>query len=78
MVVRGDNGDWSEFPVGAVEFLAGVDGRTIDVSGMPGDFPSDFPEVLGLSDRIETEPDLQAHVNSDRPQVPGGDRCSAG
>lgn len=24
VVVRGDNGDWSEFPVGAVEFLAGV------------------------------------------------------
>ncbi|MGW4874304.1 hypothetical protein [Streptomyces chartreusis] len=53
VVVRGDNGDWSEFPVGAVEFLAGVYGRTIDVPGMPGDFPSDYPKVLALSDRID-------------------------
>nr|WTA69451.1 hypothetical protein OHB51_09995 [Micromonospora sp. NBC_00855] len=53
VVVRGDNGDWSEFPVGAVEFLAGVYRRTIDVGGMPGDFPSDDPKVLGLSDRID-------------------------
>ncbi|WP_244183999.1 hypothetical protein [Streptomyces cellostaticus] len=53
VVVRGDNGDWSEFPVGAVEFLAGVYGRTIDVPGMPRDFPSDCPQVLGLSDRID-------------------------
>ncbi|WP_405478895.1 SMI1/KNR4 family protein [Streptomyces sp. NBC_00009] len=53
VVVRTDNADWIEFPVGAVEFLAGVYGGTIDVPGMPGDFPSDFPEVLGLSDRID-------------------------
>ncbi|MCM0673200.1 SMI1/KNR4 family protein [Micromonospora phytophila] len=53
VVVRGDNGDWSEFPVGAVEFLAGVYGRTIHVPGMPGDFPSQNPQVLGLSDRID-------------------------
>ncbi|WP_406400093.1 SMI1/KNR4 family protein [Streptomyces sp. NBC_00879] len=53
VVVRGDNGDWSEFPVGAVEFLAGVYGRNIDVPGMPRDFPSDDPKVLGLSDRID-------------------------
>jgi hypothetical protein len=52
VVVRGDNGDWSEFPVGAVEFLAGVYGRTIHVPGMPRDFPGDHPKVLGLSDRI--------------------------
>lgn len=50
MVVRTDNADWIEFPVGAVEFLVGVYGRTIDVPGMPGDFPSDFPKVLGLSE----------------------------
>jgi hypothetical protein len=50
VVVRTDNADWIEFPVGAVEFLAGVCGRTIDVPGMPGDFPSDFPKVLGLSE----------------------------
>ncbi|MFE6961356.1 hypothetical protein [Streptomyces sp. NPDC057696] len=50
VVVRTDNADWIEFPVGAVEFLTGVYGRTIDVPGMPGDFPSDFPEVLGLSE----------------------------
>ncbi|MFF3733351.1 hypothetical protein ACFYXM_24305 [Streptomyces sp. NPDC002476] len=53
VVVRGDNGDWSEFPVGAVEFLTGVYGRTIHVPGMPRDFPSDCPQVLGLSDRID-------------------------
>lgn len=53
VVVRGDNGDWSEFPVGAVEFLAGVYGRTIHVGGMPRDFPSHDPQVLGLSDRID-------------------------
>ncbi|KUL36215.1 hypothetical protein ADL12_19565 [Streptomyces regalis] len=53
VVVRGANGDWSEFPVGAVEFLAGVYGRTIDVPGMPRNFPSDHPQVLGLSDRID-------------------------
>ena len=53
VVVRGANGDWSEFPVGAVEFLAGVYRRTIDVPGMPGDFPSDDPQVLGLSDDID-------------------------
>ncbi|WP_405869809.1 MULTISPECIES: SMI1/KNR4 family protein [unclassified Streptomyces] len=50
VVVRGANGDWSEFPVGAVEFLAGVYGRTIDVPGMPRDFPGDLPKVLGLSE----------------------------
>lgn len=53
VVVRTDNADWIEFPVGVVEFLAGVYGRTIDVPGMPANFPSDFPEVLGLSDRID-------------------------
>ncbi|MBT2368033.1 hypothetical protein J7E88_22635 [Streptomyces sp. ISL-10] len=53
VVVRGDNGDWSEFPVGAVEFLAGVYQRTIDVPGMPRSFPSDDSKVLGLSDRID-------------------------
>lgn len=53
VVVRGDNGDWSEFPVGAVEFLTGVYRRTIEVPGMPRDFPSDDPKVLGLSDRID-------------------------
>ncbi|MEW2076087.1 hypothetical protein AB0941_21005 [Streptomyces sp. NPDC013433] len=53
VVVRGDNGDWSEFPVGAVEFLTGVYRRTIHVPGMPRGFPSDSPEVLGLSDRID-------------------------
>ncbi|MFH8731681.1 SMI1/KNR4 family protein [Streptomyces sp. NPDC017964] len=50
VVVRTDNADWIEFPVGAVDFLAGVYGRTIDVPGMPGDFPGDFPKVLGLSE----------------------------
>ncbi|MCX4456331.1 hypothetical protein OOK58_30660 [Streptomyces sp. NBC_01728] len=45
-VVRGANGDWSEFPVGAVEFLAGVYRRTIDVPGMPRGFPSDDPKVV--------------------------------
>ncbi|MFI8914649.1 hypothetical protein ACIGW4_23935 [Streptomyces sp. NPDC053513] len=49
-VVRGDNGDWPEFPVGAVAFLAGVYGRTIDVGGVPGDFPGHDPRVLGLGD----------------------------
>ncbi|MGW3510949.1 hypothetical protein [Streptomyces sp. NPDC000994] len=53
VVVRGDNGDWSEFPVGAAGFLVGVYGRTIDVPGMPRGFPSDDPKVLGLSDRID-------------------------
>ncbi|WP_345041493.1 hypothetical protein [Streptomyces sannanensis] len=53
VVVRTDNGEWSEFPVGAVEFLAGVYRRTLDVSGMPRDFPGDDPKVLGLSDRID-------------------------
>ncbi|MEU6623261.1 hypothetical protein ABZ926_21165 [Streptomyces litmocidini] len=48
--MRGDNGDWSEFPVGAVAFLAGVYGRTIDVGGVPGDFPGHDPQVLGLGD----------------------------
>ncbi|MFD7289242.1 hypothetical protein [Streptomyces sp. NPDC059863] len=48
VVVRGDNGDWSEFPVGAVEFLVGVYRRTIHVPGMPKNFPSDGPQVLGL------------------------------
>ena len=53
VVVRGANGDWSEFPVGAVEFLVGVYRRTIHVLGMPEGFPSDDPKVLGLSDRID-------------------------
>lgn len=53
VVVRTDNADWIEFPVGAVEFLVGVYGRTIDVPGMPRNFPSDDPKVLGLSDRID-------------------------
>ncbi|MFE2732198.1 hypothetical protein [Streptomyces sp. NPDC059349] len=46
VVVRGANGDWSEFPVGAVEFLAGVYRRTIDVPGLPEGFPSDDPKVV--------------------------------
>ncbi|MGW5280933.1 SMI1/KNR4 family protein [Streptomyces collinus] len=50
VVVRTDNAEWFEFPVGAVAFLAGVYGRTIDVPGMPGNFPGDDPRVLGLSD----------------------------
>ncbi|WP_432180023.1 SMI1/KNR4 family protein [Streptomyces sp. NBC_00063] len=50
VVVRTDNAEWFEFPVGAVEFLAGVYGRTIDVPGMPEDFPSSNPQVLGLSE----------------------------
>lgn len=53
VVVRGANGDWSEFPVGAVAFLAGVYRRTIEVPGMPRNFPSDDPKVLGLSDRVD-------------------------
>ncbi|MEV6840940.1 SMI1/KNR4 family protein [Streptomyces sp. NPDC051133] len=53
VVVRTDNGEWFEFPVGAVEFLAGVYGRTIDVPGMPRDFPADRPQVLGLPDRAD-------------------------
>ena len=53
VVVRTDNADWIEFPVGAVEFLAGVYGRTIDVPGMPEDFPSSDPKVRGLGDRID-------------------------
>ncbi|MEV5799274.1 hypothetical protein [Streptomyces collinus] len=36
-------------PVGAAAFLASVYGRTIDVPGMPGNFPGDDPQVLGLS-----------------------------
>ncbi|MCQ4209815.1 SMI1/KNR4 family protein [Streptomyces longispororuber] len=52
VVVRTDNADWIEFPVGVVEFLAGVYGHTIDVPGMPGDFPGDAPDVKGLSDRV--------------------------
>ncbi|WP_415954012.1 SMI1/KNR4 family protein [Streptomyces sp. KLOTTS4A1] len=48
VVVRGDNGDWSEFRVGAVEFLARVYGRAIHVPGMPGDFPSPDPQVKGI------------------------------
>ncbi|MFJ9871116.1 SMI1/KNR4 family protein [Streptomyces sp. NPDC101165] len=53
VVVRTDNAEWIEFPVGAVEFLAGVYGRTIDVPGMPRNFPGENPQVLGLSDRID-------------------------
>ncbi|MER7110124.1 hypothetical protein [Streptomyces sp. NPDC000229] len=48
VVVRGANGDWSEFPVGAVEFLVGVYRRVIRVPGMPQVFPSDDPHVLGI------------------------------
>ncbi|WP_307713862.1 hypothetical protein [Streptomyces sp. V4I23] len=53
VVVCGDNSDWSEFPVGAVEFLTGVYRRTIHVPGMPRGFSSDSPQVLGLSDRVD-------------------------
>ncbi|MEV6052673.1 hypothetical protein [Streptomyces sp. NPDC052107] len=53
VVVRTDNAEWFEFPAGAVEFLTGVYGRTIDVPGMPGNFPSDDPRVLGLSDSVD-------------------------
>ncbi|MER6033818.1 hypothetical protein ABT133_07865 [Streptomyces sp. NPDC001835] len=49
VVVRGDDGDWSEFPLGAVAFLACVYGRTVDVPGMPRSFPGENPQVLGLS-----------------------------
>ncbi|MCN9244074.1 hypothetical protein NGF19_25390 [Streptomyces sp. RY43-2] len=53
VVVRTDNGDWLEFPVGAVEFLAGVYRRSLYVPGMPRDFPGDNAKVLGLSDNID-------------------------
>lgn len=52
VVVRTDNADWIEFPVGVVGFLAGVYGHTIDVPGMPGSFPGDSPQVLGRSDSV--------------------------
>ncbi|MFF9167280.1 MULTISPECIES: hypothetical protein [unclassified Streptomyces] len=53
VVVRTDNADWIEFPVGAVAFLAGVFGRTLAVPGMPRNFPSASPQVLGLSDDVD-------------------------
>ncbi|POX56676.1 hypothetical protein C3489_04295 [Streptomyces sp. Ru71] len=53
VVVRTDNAEWYEFPVGAVAFLAGVYGRTIEVPGMPTNFPGRNPAVLGLGDRVD-------------------------
>ncbi|MEV5576778.1 hypothetical protein AB0L06_42705 [Spirillospora sp. NPDC052269] len=53
MVVRTGNAEWHEFPVGVVEFLTGMYRRTLDVPGMPDNFPDDDPEVLGLSDQID-------------------------
>lgn len=51
MVVRTDDAEWFEFPVGAVEFLTGGYGRTTDVPGTPGDFPGGSAKILGLIDR---------------------------
>lgn len=48
VVVFGCNDDWSEFPGGVVKFLADTYSRAIHIPGMPGNFPSDSPEVKGL------------------------------
>ncbi|WP_198667052.1 hypothetical protein [Glycomyces dulcitolivorans] len=46
VVVMGANGDWSEYAMGAVDFLAAVYRRDFTIPGMPGSFPSDNPNVV--------------------------------
>ncbi|MEN8654731.1 SMI1/KNR4 family protein [Streptomyces sp. 21So2-11] len=54
VVVFGRNGDWSEFEMGVVEFLAATYRRTIDIPGMPANFPSEHPQVMGHDRRSAT------------------------
>jgi hypothetical protein len=49
VVVRGDNGDWSEFPMGVVEFMVGMYRRTLVVPGMPARFPAADPSVKAIA-----------------------------
>ncbi|MFC4335399.1 SMI1/KNR4 family protein [Salininema proteolyticum] len=48
VVVSGENDDWSEYAMGAVDFLAGIYRKDFKVGGMPENFPSDNPDVVAL------------------------------
>ncbi|THV29691.1 hypothetical protein E9998_09250 [Glycomyces paridis] len=48
VVVMGENSDWSEYAVGAVDFLAAIFRKDFTIPGMPRNFPSDNPEVVVL------------------------------
>jgi len=45
IVVAGENGDWSEYHIGVVDFLAALYRKDFRIGGMPGNFPADDPEV---------------------------------
>ncbi|MFG3338355.1 hypothetical protein [Glycomyces sp. NPDC048151] len=45
IVVSGENGDWSEYHVGVVDFLASLYSDDLGLWGMPEGFPTNDPEV---------------------------------
>ncbi|GAA1860892.1 hypothetical protein GCM10009687_30110 [Asanoa iriomotensis] len=48
IVVFGRNDDWSEFPLGVVNFLTQMIQRTISIPGLPAAFPSSDPQVVAI------------------------------
>jgi hypothetical protein len=48
VVVRGANGDWSEYAMSAVDFLVAIYRRYFTIPGMPKNFPSADPDVIAL------------------------------
>lgn len=48
VVVMGANGDWSEYAMRAVDFLAAIYRRDFTIPGMPRSFPSVDPDVVAL------------------------------
>jgi hypothetical protein len=48
VVVSGANDDWSEYAMGAVDFLAAVYRRDLKIPGMPEDFPTADPDLVAV------------------------------
>ncbi|WP_205325333.1 hypothetical protein [Glycomyces sp. YM15] len=46
VVVSGENGDWSEYAIGVVDFLAALYRKDFTIGGMPKGWPGDDPDVV--------------------------------
>ncbi|MDA1361636.1 hypothetical protein O1R50_18555 [Glycomyces luteolus] len=48
VVVMGANGDWSEYAIGVVDFLAALYRKDFTIPGMPRNWPGDDPDVVAV------------------------------
>ncbi|MEU6247465.1 SMI1/KNR4 family protein [Glycomyces sp. NPDC047010] len=48
VVVSGRNGDWSEYAIGVVDFLAALYRKDFTIPGMPRNWPGDDPDVVAV------------------------------